>query len=94
MKISKLQLIHVFFLKAEIKQQILKNVFGKHKARHNEIHIKKVEIQHFSRKCDITSKFQEDEKLKRKFDKLNFPVRPRWPLDRRAKFLKGSGVKL
>ena len=31
---------------------------------------------------------------KRKFDKLNFPVRPRWPLDKRAKFLKGSGVKL
>ena len=31
---------------------------------------------------------------KKKFDKLNFSVRPRWPLDENAKFLKGSGVKL
>ena len=28
----------------------------------------------------------------RKFDKLNFSVKPRWPLDEKAKFLKGSGV--
>ena len=31
---------------------------------------------------------------KKKFYKLNFSVRPRWPLDESAKFLKGSGVKL
>ena len=31
---------------------------------------------------------------KKKFDKLNFPVKPRWPLDKSAKFLKGAGVKL
>ena len=30
----------------------------------------------------------------RKFDKLNFPVKPRWLLDKNAKFLKGSGVEL
>ena len=30
----------------------------------------------------------------RKFDKLNFPVKPRWLLDKKAKFLKGSGVEL
>ena len=29
-----------------------------------------------------------------KFDKLNFPVKPRWLLDKNAKFLKGSGVEL
>ena len=29
---------------------------------------------------------------KKKFDNLNFPLKPRWPLDVRAKFLKGSGV--
>jgi len=32
-------------------------------------------------------------KLK-KFNKLNFPVKPRWPLDKNAAFLKGAGVKL
>ena len=31
---------------------------------------------------------------KKKFNKLDFSVKPRWPLDKRAKFLKGSGVKL
>ena len=31
---------------------------------------------------------------KKKFDKLNFPVKPRWPLDEKAIFLKGAGVKL
>ena len=25
---------------------------------------------------------------------LNFPVKPRWPLDEKALFLKGAGVKL
>ena len=30
----------------------------------------------------------------RKFDKPNFPVKPRWLLDKNAKFLKGSGVEL
>ena len=30
----------------------------------------------------------------RKFDKLNFPVKPRWLLDKNAKFLKGPGVEL
>ena len=29
---------------------------------------------------------------KKKFDNLNFPLKPRWPLDVRAKYLKGSGV--
>ena len=29
---------------------------------------------------------------KRKFDNLTFPLKPRWPLDTKAKFLKGSGV--
>ena len=28
------------------------------------------------------------------FDQLNFPAKPRWPLDKNAKFLKGAGVKL
>tara|TARA_Y200000002_G_scaffold198403_1_gene163811 strand:+ start:3420 stop:4493 length:1074 start_codon:yes stop_codon:yes gene_type:complete len=32
-------------------------------------------------------------KLK-KFNNLNFPVKPRWPLDNKAAFLKGAGVKL
>ncbi len=30
----------------------------------------------------------------KKFNNLNFSVKPRWPLDNKAKFLKGSGVKL
>ncbi len=35
------------------------------------------------------------EKFKLKqFDKLDFPAKPRWPLDEDAKFLKGAGVKL
>ena len=29
-----------------------------------------------------------------KFDKLDYPAKPRWPLDENAKFLKGAGVKL
>jgi len=32
-------------------------------------------------------------KLKR-FDKLDYPAKPRWPLDEKAIFLKGAGVKL
>ena len=35
----------------------------------------------------------EKYKLK-KFDNLNFPARPRWPLDENAQFLKGAGVKI
>ena len=31
---------------------------------------------------------------KRKFDKYSFKVNPRWQLDDKAKFLKGSGVKI
>ena len=35
------------------------------------------------------------EKFKlKKFDKLDCPTRPRWPLDEKAAFLKGAGVKL
>ena len=35
------------------------------------------------------------EKFKlKKFDKLDYPARPRWPLDEDAIFLKGAGVKL
>ncbi len=35
------------------------------------------------------------EKYKAKlFDKLDFPAKPRWPLDKNAAFLKGAGVKL
>ena len=35
------------------------------------------------------------EKFKLKqFDKLDFPAKPRWPLDKGAEFLKGAGVKL
>ena len=35
------------------------------------------------------------EKFKMKqFDKLDYPAKPRWPLDESAAFLKGSGVKL
>ncbi len=35
------------------------------------------------------------EKFKSKnFDKLNYPAKPRWPLDDKAIFLKGAGVKL
>ena len=32
-------------------------------------------------------------KLKR-FDNLDYPAKPRWPLDEKAAFLKGAGVKL
>ncbi len=31
---------------------------------------------------------------KRKFNSLNFSVKPRWSLDKKAAFLKGSGVRL
>ena len=35
------------------------------------------------------------EKFKSKnFDGLEYPAKPRWPLDEKAKFLKGAGVKL
>ncbi len=35
------------------------------------------------------------EKFKlKKFDKLDYPAKPRWPLDENALFLKGAGVKL
>ncbi len=35
------------------------------------------------------------EKFKfKKFDNLNYPAKPRWPLDEKAPFLKGAGVKL
>ena len=35
------------------------------------------------------------EKFKLKqFDKLDYPAKPRWPLDEKAVFLKGAGVKL
>ena len=35
------------------------------------------------------------EKFKlKKFDNLDHPAKPRWPLDENALFLKGSGVKL
>ena len=30
----------------------------------------------------------------KKFDTLNHPAKPRWPLDEKAIFLKGAGVKL
>ena len=29
-----------------------------------------------------------------KFDSFDYPAKPRWPLDNKAKFLKGAGVKL
>jgi len=32
-------------------------------------------------------------KLKR-FDKLDYPAKPRWPLDEKAAYLKGAGIKL
>ena len=35
------------------------------------------------------------EKFKLKqFDNLDFPAKPRWPLDEKAEFLKGAGIKL
>ena len=35
------------------------------------------------------------EKFKLKqFDNLDYPAKPRWPLDEKASFLKGAGVKL
>ena len=35
------------------------------------------------------------EKFKlKKFDNLDHPAKPRWPLDNKAAFLKGAGVKL
>ena len=35
------------------------------------------------------------EKFKlKKFDNLDYPAKPRWPLDENASFLKGAGVKL
>ena len=35
----------------------------------------------------------EKYKLKQ-FNNLDFPAKPRWPLDEKAVFLKGAGVKL
>ena len=35
----------------------------------------------------------EKYKLKQ-FDNLDYPAKPRWPLDEEAAFLKGAGVKL
>ena len=32
--------------------------------------------------------------LLKKFNKLDYPAKPRWPLDKKASFLKGAGVKL
>ena len=29
-----------------------------------------------------------------KFDKLDYPAKPRWPLDENASFLKGAGIIL
>ena len=40
-----------------------------------------------------SEEFNEKYKLKQ-FDKLDYPAKPRWPLDENAKFLKGAGVKL
>ena len=35
------------------------------------------------------------EKFKLKeFNDLDYPAKPRWPLDEKASFLKGAGVKL
>jgi N6-L-threonylcarbamoyladenine synthase len=35
------------------------------------------------------------EKFKLKqFDNLDYPAKPRWPLDEKAAFLKGAGVRL
>jgi len=35
------------------------------------------------------------EKFKlKKFNNLNYPAKPRWPLDEDAAFLKGAGVQL
>ena len=35
------------------------------------------------------------EKFKKKqFNKLDYPAKPRWPLDENAIFLKGAGVRL
>ena len=35
------------------------------------------------------------EKFKiKQFDNLDYPAKPRWPLDEKAKFLKGAGLKL
>jgi N6-L-threonylcarbamoyladenine synthase len=35
------------------------------------------------------------EKFKlKKFNDLDYPAKPRWPLDENASFLKGSGIKL
>ena len=35
------------------------------------------------------------EKFKlKKFDDLDYPAKPRWPLDEKAAFLKGAGVKI
>ena len=31
---------------------------------------------------------------KKKFNNLDYPANPRWPLDEKAKFLKGAGLKL
>ena len=31
---------------------------------------------------------------KKKFNKFDYPVKPRWALDENAVFLKGAGVKL
>ena len=35
----------------------------------------------------------ENFKLKQ-FSNLDFPAKPRWPLDENASFLKGAGVKI
>ena len=54
-----------------------------------------------SRLMDMLSVFvstgKENEELffkSKNFDSLDYPTKPRWPLDEKAKFLKGAGVKL
>ena len=44
-------------------------------------------------KIKIDKKTRDIFKLKQ-FDNLDHPARPRWPLDEKAAFLKGAGIKL
>ena len=37
---------------------------------------------------------QDDSSILKQLNNLDYPAKPRWPLDESAPFLKGAGIKL
>ena len=61
----------------------------------SEIHKYLKKVDGWDVKSDENKSFFLFKEFKfKKFDKLNFPAKPRWPLDENALFMKGAGVKL